>query len=1032
MFQFNEPFYDIMKKNGKAAHYDRVGKAESDRSTHARTESEHKFRALFNNTYDAIFLMKEDMFIDCNPKTEVMFGCSRDELLSKKPYDFSPVVQPDGKNSREKALEKIHKALRGIPQSFEWTHCRKDGSRFDAEVSLNKIDIDGELLIQAIVRDITARKETEAELRYRVDFEKFIASISTNFITLAPDEIDNGIHNTLEDIGIFAGVDRSFIFLLDEDSGEYRAVYEWCSDGIARLSGYNLSFSEDSFPWLHGKLSRSENIRIADVSILPGSAKSEKQLLQSIGSKSILCVPLRIGKSLIGFFGFDSVTRKKDWPLEALTLLRIVGEIIANSIERKRRDEENTRLYRTVQRQHSITSALLQTALSIVEQKDVRQVLALIAEQAQRITRVNRCAVFLWSDIHDRLDPIVVITPNPERIPPLERLVVKPGDAPILSEIMKRRDPIIVDEGRVAMLLPKKIVETFDIRSMMVIPFFKGGKLLGGMTLDDTHKAHSFTDEDMAAAIGIANQAAVAIENARLFEQIRASEERYRSLFEDSIDGVYTSSEDGRIININPAGIELLGYDSEEEVKNLDVAKDIYLHPHRREEYKRALKQNGFVKDFEAILKRKDGSTIFCLITSTAFTDHTTGKVCYRGFIRDVTDKKLLEDKLRQTQKMESLGQLAGGIAHDFNNVLGIVQASLSALKGKIQNTNNGLHQYVEMGENAVIRGADVARRLLTFSQSNEVQRVPLHIRGVVRDLTDVLRHTIEKSVTIETRIAQGVSPVLGDHGQLYQMLLNLCVNARDALIESSNGGICGTIRIEVDQVGAKYVPGMKKTKKNDQYLRISVSDNGNGMPDHIQNKIFEPFFTTKSNGTGLGLSVVYGIVQAHNGVVDVRSEQGNGTSFNIYIPIVDVELEQVIDDDTEEIGGGNETILVVEDEVVICKLLEEILVARGYSVLTAGDGSEALKLYRKHREGIDVVIMDMGLPKLSGQALFLNIKQINPDATIILASGYVDEDLRRDLFELGAAAFVQKPYRSQEILNSIRTVLKDRQVITN
>lgn len=1155
------------------------------------TDSDNKFRTLFNNTYDAIFLMKDDIFIDCNPRTEVLFGCSREELLRKKPHDFSPVVQPDGRNSKEKALEKINKALRGIPQSFEWTHCRKDGVKFDAEVSLNRIDIDGEQMLQAIVRDITKRKETEAELRYRVDFEKFIASISTHFINLAPDEIDSGIRNTLEDVGVFAGIDRSFIFLLDEKANEYSILHEWCNDGVATLCGRRLTINSNAIPWWHGKLSRFENIRIADVAILPKSADGEKKFLQSIGSQSVLCAPLRIGKSLIGFFGFDTVTKKKHWSLESAALLRIVGEIIANSLERKHRDEElrrmadqrkhllevstsmlstlnldevirqtlrvlneiirfdecgihlldqknevlqphiivdswgdpietnksviplergivssviksgaaemvndahsdprsyypsgirvkqehmicvpmntkntvlgtftvirhndspftteefelvqlfvgyatvameNAQLYQAVQRQHSITSALLQTALSIVEQKDVEKVMALIAEQSLRITRVNRCAVFLWNDVQEQLEPIVVITPHQEQMPLFEKMAIKPGDAAIIGEILKHRNPVIVDGARIHELLPPQLVKKFNIRSMLVIPFFKGGKLLGGMTLDDTHEERSFTSEDMASAIGIANQAAVAIENARLFEQIKASEERYRSLFEDSKDGVFTSTEEGRIIDINPAGIEMLGYDTKEELQNLNVATEIYDNPRRREEYKNALRMNGYVKDFEAVLKRKDNRTISCLITSTAFRDETTGRVYYRGFIRDVTDKKMLEDKLRQTQKMESLGQLAGGIAHDFNNVLGIVQASLSALKVKLDNSNNGLYQYVEMGENAVMRGADVARRLLTFSQSNEVRRVPLLINDVIGDLTNVLRHTIEKNITIETKISTEVPPVLGDHGQLYQMLLNLCVNARDALIENTNGINNDTICISVDQVDAKRVPGMKVNESDDRYLRIKVSDNGDGMPEHIKNKIFEPFFTTKSTGTGLGLSVVYGIVQGHNGIVDVESESGKGTTFFIYLPIVEAIRADVVEEDTEEIIGGDETILIVEDEVVLCRLLEEVLTSKGYSVLKAADGNEALKLYGRQHDDIDAVIMDMGLPKLPGQTLFLKIKHINPSARIILASGYLDEDLKQDLFELGAAAFIQKPYKAQEILKTARKVLNNNKI---
>jgi PAS domain S-box-containing protein len=1155
---------------------------------------DYKFRTLFDHTYDAIFLMKEDVFVECNLRAEVLFGYSREELLRKKPYQFSPPVQPDGENSRKKAQEKINKALRGIPQSFEWTHRRKDGIRIDTEVNLNRIDLNGDVMVQAIVRDITKRKATEAELRYRVNFEKFIASITTNFINLAPYEIDNGIRNTLEDIGIFADIDRSFIFLLDDENTEYSIAHEWCNDGIYPMRARRQSIHTDDIPWWHEKLTRFENVRIADVSNLPAVAAKDKALLRSIGSQSLLCTPLRIGKTLIGFFGFDTTATKTHWSMESMTLLRIIGEIIANALERQHRDEElrrladqrkhlleistsmlstlnpdevvrqtlgvlneiirfdecgihlldeknqilrphaivdsrgnpieaqkngiplskcvissviqsgkaemvnnahedprsyyqpgnryerehmicvpmntknavlgtftvlrhddtpfsieefelvqlfvgyatvaieNSQLYQAIQGKNAVTAALLQTALSIVEQKDVRKVLSLIAEQSMRITHVNRCAVFLWNDALERFDPVEVITPDGKSIPDDTKLAIKPGDVAVLKDLMQHNSPMIVNEDRVTELLTESLVESYGIKTMLVIPFFKGGKLLGGMTLDDTREARTFTEEDLNSAIGIANQASVAIENARLFEQIKASEERYRSLFEESKDGVFTSTEDGHIIDINPAGIEMLGYNSKEELQNVNIATDIYQNPERREEYKTLLQTQGFVKDFEAILRRKDGRKITCLMTSTIFSDDKTGKLLYRGFMRDVTDRKILEDKLRQTQKMESLGQLAGGIAHDFNNVLGIVQASLSALKGKLTDSDNGLHKYVEMGENAVMRGADVARRLLTFSQSHEVRLVPLIIADVVKDLVNVLKYTIEKDISIQTRVAPNLSPIHGDHGQVYQMLLNLCLNARDAIVENAGGMVDGYINITVDEVTKDELPNSCPAPVADHYLKLSVEDNGGGMPDSVREKVFDPFFTTKTTGkgTGLGLSVVYGIVQTHDGFIDLQTKLGEGTMFSVYFPASAGSEPLESKADYETITGGDESILVVEDEDILRTLMEEILTSKGYNVIAVADGMTALEVFRERHDEIDAIILDMGLPKLSGQGLFLKMRQIDPSSNIILASGYVDEEMRQNLFELGAKAFVQKPYKAHEILQSVRLTLDEKKHI--
>jgi len=1159
--------------------------------------SEQKFRILFNNAYDAIFLMKDDMFVDCNPRTEVLFGCSRDELLSRKPYDFSPDLQPDGQRSKDKAVEKINKALRGIPQTFEWTHCRKDGMLFDTEVNLNLIEIDGESLLQAVVRDITKRKQTEAELRYRVDFEKFISSISTNFINLTSDEIDEGIHNTLEDIGMFAGVDRSFIFLLDPTATTYSIQYEWCIDGVTSLREREISFQANDVTWWQQKLSQFQNIRIADVAILPQKVDAEIQLLRSFGSQSFLCVPLRIGKTLIGFFGFDSVFNKQQWTIENVDLLRIVGEIIANSIERKRRDGElhrladqrkhllevstsmlatlnldevirqtlnilndiirfdecgihllddkenvlhpyivvnshgmhietkkspipvgkgiistsvndgkaylvnhshldprsyypdtkkietehlisvpmktndaisgtftvvrqnddpfttdefeliqlfvgyvsvaieNARLYQTIRKQHSVTAALLQTALSIVEQKDVKEVLTLIAKQTVSITGVDRCSLFIWNNFAEQLDPFVIITPNKDEETLFADVKIKRTDTAIIAKLIERKGPVQIRREDMATLLPANYIEKFSLKSLLVIPFFKNGKLMGSMILDDTREERTFTDDDMKVAIGIANQAAVAIENAFLFEKIKASEERYRSLFEDSKDGVFTSTEDGCIIDINPAGIEMLGYETKEELQNVNIGKDIYANSERREEYKRIIREDGFVKDFEAVLKQKDGKLITCLITSTAFYDTETDKTYFRGFLRNVTEKKKLEDQLRQTQKMESLGQLAGGIAHDFNNVLGIIQASLSAMKNKKNQHQAYVNQYVEMAENAVTRGADVARRLLTFSQSNDIKLRPLFIADVVKDLTNVLKHTIEKNISLETKITSDLPPFMGDNGQVYQMLLNLCLNARDAISENTATMDGGYIRITADKVSQSQVPGNSKLPENSGYIKLSISDNGGGMPEHIRARIFEPFFTTKEagKGTGLGLSVVYGIVQSHQGFIDVQTEMGKGTTFSMYLPVASVnERCEPEKSELKSIKGGSESIFIVEDEDVLRTLMADVLESKGYRVTAVSDGATALQLFREQNADFDCILLDMGLPKIPGEALFLKMIQINPNANIILASGYLDDELQSNLFELGAKSFIHKPYKPNELLINVRNVLDETKTYTN
>jgi PAS domain S-box-containing protein len=1306
------------------------------------SESENKFRTIFNNAYDAIFILKGDRIIDCNPSTQAMFRCKRADILNNSPYTFSPVYQSDGRESKEKALEKIRSALAGQPQTFIWTHKRLDGSLFDAEINLNRMKIGNEIFVQAIVRDISARKTTENELRYRIDFEKLIGNISGNFIKLPVAEIDKALTNALEDIGIFAGVDRSYIFEFEDNPGRYRRAYYWCAEATGSQYDRFEEIPAKDIPWWTEKLSRFEDIRIADVAQLPPSASNEKELFDAMGVKSVLAVPLRIGKELKGFLGFDILRERKNWSMEFLTLLSIAGEIVANAIERKGNETEvkrlsgqrkhllevsrsmlatfdlnevvnqttvvlkdllifddaylvwdgslkdtlrfninirsdgaiiqtnesitgfgvdkylrsrlpvlnddhekgmgfivsvpmivkdkilgtcivrrtssafteaefellqlligyttvaidNALLYREVRQRDSVNSALLQSALSVTAVREVENALHSIASQAMSMTSADRCAVFMYNERINELEPVIVIGLSGDDEAFLKNAAITPDTIPALKLLRRCKKPLILSGSSLTRLIPDRFTKALNLSSLLIIPFFKKGNLSGGIVLSGTKSTHRFTEDDGKIALGVQSQAdivienarlfealqqkliyneslaevtaalnsqsnlddilnlilekmlvltkamhgslmlidkeneelyirsarglstdtvknlklkigegmagevartgvamfsnnvqhdtrykhigqtenirslltipmkikgevigvinldtvegertltyedshlieefvkqaAIAIENARLFEQIRESEERYRHLFEDLKDAVFTTTEDGQLIDINPAGVEMLGYVSKEELLSVDIGRDLYVNPARREEYRKELKQTGYIKDFEAKLRRKDGKIKTFQITASAVTDNNNGKSIFRGFLRDVTDQKLLEEQLRQTQKMESLGLLAGGIAHDFNNVLGIIQVSLSSLRNKLTNGNTILMRYVEMGENAVTRGADVARRLLTFAQSNGVHLSPLLMTDVIKDLTNVLNHTIEKNISIQTSVDGELPMILGDHGQLYQMLLNLCINARDAILHEMHFSENGIINIRLSGITGDELPERFTERTANDYIKISLSDNGCGIPEDVLAKIFDPFFTTKpkDKGTGLGLSVVYGIVQAHNGYIDVKSEPGAGTIFSIFLPASPTKVTELPVESADEIEGGNEKILVVEDEEILRRLLVEILSSHGYSVMTASDGAEGLDLYRKHHRELDAVILDMGLPKLPGQALFLKIRQINPKPAVILASGYLDEDLKSDLFELGAGAFVAKPYKTVELLKTVRIKLDSK-----
>jgi two-component system cell cycle sensor histidine kinase/response regulator CckA len=499
---------------------------------------------------------------------------------------------------------------------------------------------------------------------------------------------------------------------------------------------------------------------------------------------------------------------------------------------------------------------------------------------------------------------------------------------------------------------------------------------------------------------------------------------RLKMAVEQAAESILITEPDGTIVYVNPAFEQVSGFLKSEVIGNNPRILKSGIHD---DGFYSAMWQNlqrGEVWSGHITNRRKDGSLVEEQMVISPVRDAGGRVVNYVAVKRDMTHEVEIERRLRQSQKMESLGQLAGGIAHDFNNVLGVIQGGLALLKTRL--TDPALARYVDIGESAVNRGADVAKRLLTFSREGQVALRPLALADVVGELTKVLEHSIERTIDIVTEIPRNLPIIQGDPGQLYQMLLNLCLNARDAILESQPVAGTGRITISARTVGGDIVRRIFKSASAPLYVCISMSDTGIGMKEDIRSRVFEPFFTTKptGKGTGLGLSVVYGIVQSHNGMIDVESVPRGGTTFRIYLQAYPEETAVRIETIAPKVSGGQETVLVVEDEEALRGLVSELLQSYGYNVLQAEDGMEGLALFDRHRGTIGAVITDMGLPRMSGKDMFARIRDIDPSARVILASGYLEPGLKSRLFNAGAKAFIQKPYKPHEVLRIVREVL--------
>jgi PAS domain S-box-containing protein len=395
------------------------------------------------------------------------------------------------------------------------------------------------------------------------------------------------------------------------------------------------------------------------------------------------------------------------------------------------------------------------------------------------------------------------------------------------------------------------------------------------------------------------------------------------------------------------------------------------------------------------------------------------------GFMYDITEKKKakleraqLEEQLYQAQKMESIGRLAGGIAHDFNNILGSIMAHSEMLKMRFDGKNSFEGKSIESILRGVERAADLTKHLLGFARGGKYNPQPISLNETISEVLGLSEKVFEKNLTMKLFLDNKLKNIEADQGQISQVLTNIVINAKDAM---PDGGDL-SIRTENVFVDDEYIRKYPEFKSGN-YVKITVSDTGIGMEESVKNRIFEPFYSTKEKGTGLGLATVYGIVKNHEGYIDVISEPGIGTEFKIFFPVTDKLIKQKKINET--FISGNETILIVDDEEEILISAELALKKLGYKIITANSGAQAIKLYKKNINRIDLVILDIIMPEISGRETFLELKRIDPNVKVVLSSGYSREGKAKEILKEGAIAFLQKPYKLFELTNIINESIK-------
>jgi len=503
-------------------------------------------------------------------------------------------------------------------------------------------------------------------------------------------------------------------------------------------------------------------------------------------------------------------------------------------------------------------------------------------------------------------------------------------------------------------------------------------------------------------------------------DAVRKSEEKYRLLFEDSKDVIFMSTPEGKLLDINPAGVELFGYSSKEELLKIDLTNDLYNTPMDREKLRGILEEHGYAKNFECTLKRKDGEKITALETASVIYDKKGKIIAYRGILRDITGLRHLEEQLHQSQRIESIGRLASGIAHDFNNLITIIRGYCEILSQRL-NEDDPLFICAKQIDKTSKHAESLINQLLTFSRAQVSRAVVLNLNDLIQEMEKLFQPLTQKDIELQISLENDIGNIKADPSQIEQVIMNLFVNACDAM---PNGGRLSieSKNVIVDDIYFKNRPGWEPGS----YVVLAISDTGIGMDKKTQAHIFEPFYTTKekSKGTGLGLSTVYGIVKQSGGNIWVYSEPGKGTIFRIYFPQVNEEIsitERIQKPDTNL--TGTETILVVEDEQDVRFLVRESLQMFGYNVLETDDGNIALQMCKQSNGKIHLLLTDVMMPRMAGRQLYDQLRISNPDIKVLFMSGYTENAVIQQVeFEPGMP-FIQKPFTPKALALKVRQI---------
>ncbi len=970
----------------------------------ALRESEERFRRLAESARDLIYryeFVPKPRFTYVNPAATGMTGYTPEEHYADPQLGLK-LVHPDDRPLLEAYFQ--GEGAFHTPLTLRWVH--KDGHVFWTEqINVPVYDPDGNLIaLEGVARDITARKEAEETLsRWSARLE-VLREVSLELATRErtdPEQVYTAIHQA---VARLMPCEAFVIALLDESRGESVGVY--LIDRGGRWPGLRLPLEQG----LTGRVMiTGQSLKIDDLAAQDAARGVHFGAAESV--RSLLVAPMRLGERIIGALSTQSY-RPDAFTDEDLKLLEMLAAHAAIALE-------NARLYEEARRRNRELALLNRVIAASATTSRVETILETACRELALAFQLPQSGAALLNAA--RTEAVVVAEYHTEGRPSALGAIIPVEGNPSFQFLLTEKRPLVIDDATSDPRLSPvhDLMRRRDVASILLLPLLVEGEVVGSLGLDAL-EARRFTSEEVELAWRVAEQVGGALARAWLEEE----RVRLSTAVEQAAESVLITDRQGVITYANPALERISGYSRAELVGQ--TPRLFKSGRHDAAFYRRLWEtiQSGQAWQGRFINRRKDGQLYYEDTTIAPLRDAAGEIVGYVSTGRDVTQEVSLEEQFRQAQKMEAVGRLAGGVAHDFNNLLTIIQLS-ARLMGKQLHAEDPLQVQLERIQEACHRANELTKQLLTFSRQTPLETRRVDLNDSIREMSRMLPRLLGEDIELVLALSEDLWPVVGDANQLDQVLLNLAVNARDAMPQ---GGrlLIETANVVLDRVYTEHHFGVEPG----EYVMLAVSDTGEGMSEEVKARIFEPFFTTKGpgQGTGLGLSTVYGIVKRHGGHIGVYSEVGQGSTFKVYLPRDGREAEArpaILEPSAAVVRRPRQaTLLVVEDAADIRQLITQALRESGYEVLVATQGVEALELSETHEGPIHLLLTDVVMPQMGGGELARRLQARRPEMRVLYMSGYTENVIATHGVLKAGVAFLPKPFTLEALIQKVEEAL--------